>query len=77
MIIINKVIIIGRLTQKPANYSTTSGKTYCKFTVAVNRDFKSADGERKADFINCTCFSNQAEYIIKYLDKGSLVGVLQ
>ncbi len=71
----NKVTLIGRLTQKPASYSTTSGKTYCKFTVAVNRDFKSTDGERKADFINCTCFSNQAEYIIKYLDKGSLVGV--
>ncbi|MBQ7139956.1 MAG: single-stranded DNA-binding protein [Bacilli bacterium] len=65
----NKVILIGRLTQNPARYSKKDGTTYCKFSVAINR------GEDKADFINCTCFSKQAENIIKYLSKGSLVAV--
>lgn len=68
----NRTIIIGRLTQDPTKYSTTSGQTYCKFTVAVNREYGE---EKKADFINCTCFSKQAEHILRYLSKGSLVAV--
>lgn len=71
----NKFIGIGRLTQNPANYSTTSGKTYCKFSIAITRQFENAKGEKETDYINCTCFTKQAEYILKYLSKGSLVAV--
>lgn len=76
MIIINKVFVIGRLTQNPFSYATQTGKTYCKFTVAVDREYTSENGEKKTDFIECTCFSRQAEYILKYLVKGSLVAIL-
>lgn len=67
--------ITGRLTQNPVSYSTKTGTTYCKFTVAVDRPF-TTNGEKKTDFINCTCFSKQASAILKYLSKGSLVAVV-
>ncbi len=72
----NKIFVIGRLTQEPSRYSTTSGETYCRFTVAVDREYTNERGEKKTDFIDCTTFKKQAENILKYLTKGNLVAVL-
>ena len=66
----NKVILIGRMTKDCELKTTTSGKSVASFTLAVNRDFKNADGKYDADFINCVAFGQQAETISKYIHKG-------
>ncbi|EGQ3188022.1 single-stranded DNA-binding protein, partial [Staphylococcus pseudintermedius] len=55
--------------------TTPSGVEVATFTLAVNRNFKSKDGEQQADFINCVVFKKQAENVKNYLSKGSLAGV--
>lgn len=70
----NRVCIIGRLTSKPELRYTTSNVASTSFTVAVNRP-KREDGSQEADFINCRSWRKQAENIVNYLDKGSLVSV--
>ncbi|MBQ4259554.1 MAG: single-stranded DNA-binding protein [Lachnospiraceae bacterium] len=70
----NKVILMGRLTRDPEiRYSQGANQTAIgRFSVAVDRRFK-RDGEPDADFFNCTCFGKQAEFIEKYLRKGTKV----
>ncbi|BAQ11333.1 single-stranded DNA-binding protein [Bacillus sp. OxB-1] len=72
---INRIIITGRLTKAPDMKYTQSGIPVTRFTVAVNRAFKSQDGEQQADFINCVAWRKQAENVANFLNKGSLVGV--
>lgn len=72
---INRAVITGRLTKKPDLKYTQSGIAVTQFTVAVNRAFKDSNGERQADFINCVMWRKAAENFIKYVDKGSLVGL--
>lgn len=67
----NKVILIGRLVRDPETNSTNSGIKYSRFTVAVDRQF----GEDQADFIPIVAWRNQAEFVEKYMKKGSLVAV--
>lgn len=50
---INRVVLVGRLTKDPDLKYTQSGIAVCRFTLACNRPFKSGDGEQQADFINC------------------------
>lgn len=69
----NSINIIGRLT-RDADLKNT-GTAVCKFTVAVDRDFKNKAGEKEADFINCTLFNKAAESLSQYLVKGKLVGI--
>ena len=71
----NKAIIIGRLTRDPEMRTTTSGINSTTFTVAVSRNYTSANGERETDFINCVAWRKQAENIAKYCTKGSQVAV--
>lgn len=71
----NKVCLIGRLTTKPELRYTTTNIATTRFSVAINRQFKDADGERKADFIPVQCWRKQAENICNYLNKGSLVSI--
>lgn len=76
----NKVILIGRLTKDPEVKSTSSQTALCNFTIAVDRRFKDANGNRQADFINCVAWRQQAELLGRYFHKGSriaLVGNLQ
>lgn len=70
----NKVILMGRLTREPeVRYSQgASQTTISRFSVAVDRKFKQ-DGQPNADFLNCTCFGKQAEFVEKYLHKGTKV----
>ena len=72
----NKAILIGRLTKTPELQTTASGVSVCSFSVAVNRRFKNADGGYDADFINCVVWRQQAEFLCKYFEKGSQVGLV-
>ncbi|WP_353420714.1 single-stranded DNA-binding protein [Staphylococcus coagulans] len=72
---INRVVLVGRLTKDPEFRTTQSGVGVATFTLAVNRNFKSKNGEQQADFINCVVFHKQAENVKNYLSKGSLAGV--
>ncbi|AKS69783.1 single-stranded DNA-binding protein [Staphylococcus schleiferi] len=72
---LNRVVLVGRLTKDPELRTTQSGVEVATFTLAVNRNFKSKNGEQQADFINCIVFRKQAENVNNYLNKGSLAGV--
>ncbi|UBH08590.1 single-stranded DNA-binding protein [Macrococcus armenti] len=72
---LNRVVLVGRLTKDPEYRVTTSGVSVATFTLAVNRTFTNAQGERQADFINCVVFRKQAENVNNFLHKGSLAGV--
>jgi len=71
----NKVILVGNLTRDPELAQTSSGISVCKFSVAVNRDYTNANGERDADFINVVTWRNLADNCAKYIVKGSKVAV--
>ena len=71
----NKVILVGRLTKDPEVKNTASQVPFCNFTVAVDRRFKDANGQRQADFISCVAFGRTAEFIEKYFTKGNRIGV--
>lgn len=72
---INRTVLVGRLTKDPELRSTPNGVNVRTFTLAVNRTFTNAQGEREADFINVVVFKKQAENVERYLSKGSLAGV--
>lgn len=71
----NRVILVGRLTKEPDLRYTPTGVAVATFTLAVNRAFANQQGEREADFINCVIWRKQAENVANYLKKGSLCGV--
>lgn len=72
---INRVVLVGRLTKDPELRYTPSGVPMARFTVAVNRTFSSQSGEREADFIGCIAWRKQAENLANFMKKGSLIGV--
>ena len=67
----NNVILMGRLTRDPELKYSQAGKAYCRFTVAVNRDFN----KDEADFINCLAFGKTAETIAEWLGKGRRIAL--
>ena len=73
---LNKIILMGRLTRDPELRRTGSGIAVTSFTVAVDRDFTSRDsGERETDFIDCVAWRNTAEFVSKYFTKGRMAVV--
>ncbi|HDI0899760.1 TPA: single-stranded DNA-binding protein [Staphylococcus aureus] len=72
---LNRVVLVGRLTKDPEYRTTPSGVSVATFTLAVNRTFTNAQWEREADFVNCVVFRRQADNVNNYLSKGSLAGV--
>lgn len=72
---INRVVLVGRLTKDPELKYTPSGAAVARFTLAVNRTFSNASGEKETDFINCTVWRKQAENTANFLKKGSLAGI--
>ena len=72
---INRVVLVGRLTRDPELRYTTNNIANLRFTVAVNRQFTNQSGERQADFIGCVAWRTQAENMARFLKKGALVGV--
>ena len=73
---INKVILTGRLTQKPELKKTSSDVSVTAFSVAVQRQFKDKAGNYPTDFINCVAWRNTAEFIAKFFDKGNLIALV-
>lgn len=72
----NTVNLTGRLTKQPeVNQLPNGGKSYSRFTIAVNRSFSNQQGDREADFINCVAWGKLAENLATYQKKGSLIGV--
>ncbi|HHA3114156.1 TPA: single-stranded DNA-binding protein [Staphylococcus aureus] len=72
---LNRTVLVGRLTKDPEYRTAPNGVSVTTFTIAVNRTFTNAQGEREADFINCVTFRKQADNVNNYLSKGSLAGV--
>ena len=72
---INSANLTGRLTRDVDLKYTSGGVAIANFTLAVDRSFKSANGERETDFINCVAFRKTAEIMANHLRKGSLIGV--
>lgn len=72
---INKVVLVGRLTRDPELRYTPNGVAVTRFTLAVNRRFTNQNGEREADFIPIVAWRGLAENVANYCHKGSLVGV--
>ncbi len=72
---INRVVLVGRMTRNPELRRTPQGDAVTSFTLAVNRNYTAKDGQQQADFINCVVWRKPAENVEKYCSKGSLVGV--
>ena len=73
---INKVVLVGRLTKDVELRKTNSNKSVCSFTLACNRRFTSnQEGGQNADFINCIAWNQSAEFLARYASKGAIVGV--
>nr|DAM88632.1 MAG TPA: Single strand binding protein [Caudoviricetes sp.] len=72
---INQVILVGRLTKEVNLKYTPNNQAAATFTLAVNRNFKSQNGEREADFINCVIWRQQAENLANWAKKGALIGI--
>lgn len=72
---LNKAILVGRLTKDPELRSTQSGVSVVTFSLAITRSYAKQGEERQTDFINCVAFRNTAEFISRYFSKGSMIGV--
>ncbi|MGY0694144.1 single-stranded DNA-binding protein [Virgibacillus sp. FSP13] len=72
---LNRVVLVGRLTKDPDLRYTPNGVAVANFTLAVNRPFSNQQGNREADFINCVVWRRPAENLANYMKKGSMVGV--
>lgn len=72
---INNVTIIGRTTKDIELRATSSGTNNASFSLAVERNFKNANGEKETDFINCVAWRKTAEILAQYAPKGSMIGV--
>lgn len=73
---INNVVLVGRITRDPElRYTPQQNQAVATFSLAVNRQFKNANGEREADFINCVIWRQQAENLANWAKKGTLIGV--
>lgn len=72
---LNRCIIAGRMVKDPELRTTQSGISVASFTLAVERDIKSKNGEKETDFIDIVAWRHTAEYVCKYISKGSMVVV--
>ena len=72
---LNRVILIGRMTRDPELRKTGSGLAVASFALAVDDSHKGQNGEKVTIFMNCSCFGNCAENTAKYTRKGSLVAI--
>lgn len=71
----NKVFLIGNLTRDPELTETAGGVSVCHFSIAVNRNYTSSDGERQTDFFNVTAWRGLADTVSRFCKKGSKVAV--
>lgn len=72
---LNRVVLVGRLTRDPDLRYTPNGVAVANFNIACNRPFRNQQGEQEADFINCVVWRKTAENLANYMKKGSMIGV--
>ena len=72
---LNQVIIVGRLVEKPIVEENENEKKVCNITLAVPRSYKNAEGIYETDFIKCTLWNSVAENTVEYCGRGDLIGV--
>ena len=72
---LNRIIVMGRMTRDPELRRTNSGTAVASFSLAVDRDSKSQSGEKKTDFIDIVAWRNTAEFVSKYFSKGRMAVV--
>ena len=72
---LNNVVLVGRMTKDAELRYTPNNQAVATFSLAVNRNFKSQNGEREADFINCVIWRQQAENLANWAKKGALIGI--
>ena len=72
---LNKIVLMGRLTRDPEMRKTASGTPVTSFSLAVDRDYKNQAGEKETDFIDCTAWRSTAEFVFKYFSKGRMAVV--
>lgn len=71
----NKVILTGRITKDPELRYTPNGMATLSFSIAVDRQVRSQDGTRQADFINCVAWGQQADFMSRYVHKGNMLAI--
>lgn len=71
----NRVCLLGRMTSNPELKYTEKNVAICNFSIAINRNYKNANGEYEADFINCVAYKNTAEIMGKYIKKGDKISI--
>lgn len=72
---LNKIVLMGRLTRDPELRRTNSGTAVASFAIAVDRDFKGQGGEKETDFVDIVAWRNTAEFVSKYFSKGRMAVV--
>lgn len=72
---INSVVLMGRLTADPELRTTTTGKSVCSFSIAVDRGYSKNAEERQADFINIVAWESTANFVCRYFSKGSMIAI--
>lgn len=72
---LNKIILMGRLTRDPEYKTSPTGLSIVNFSVAVDRDISAQNGEKETDFIDCVAWRKTAEFITKYFFKGSMIAL--
>lgn len=72
---LNRIVLMGRLTRDPELRHTGNGTAVASFSLAVDRDFKSQGGEKETDFIDIVAWRNTAEFVSKYFSKGRMAVV--
>lgn len=73
---LNKQIVMGRLTHNPELKTTQSGVSVCSFTIASDEDIKREDGSRDTDFVDCVAWRGKADFVSKYFAKGQMVTIV-
>jgi single-strand DNA-binding protein len=73
---INKVILMGRLTADPEMRQTQSGISVARFSIAVDRRFQRQGEQKQTDFINCVAWRQQAEFVCRYFSKGKMIAIV-
>ena len=73
---LNKAILMGRLTRAPELRHTQSNMAVCSFRLAIDRDRKGQNGERQTDFIDCVAWGHQAEFVSQWFTKGAMAIVV-
>ena len=70
---LNRAIMMGRLTHDPELKTTQAGTQFCRFSIACDRDFKNTSGEKETDFYDCVAWRKTAEFVSRYFAKGRMI----